>query len=74
MRVWLRASRKALGLTQQDVATAVNVRQSFYSHIEHGVRRPSPETAKKIASVLGFDWTRFYEDKEGDESLGQVSP
>lgn len=34
------------------------------SKIELGERRPSVEVAKKIAAVLGFDWTRFYEDED----------
>ena len=39
----------------------------MYSFIELGERRPSVEVAKKIASVMGFNWTRFYEDDSNDE-------
>ena len=39
----------------------------MYSFIELGVRRPSVEVAKKIAAVMGFHWTRFYEDEDEGE-------
>ena len=35
------------------------------TEIENGNANPSVDVAKKIASVLGFDWTLFYQD--GDE-------
>jgi transcriptional regulator with XRE-family HTH domain len=38
------------------------------SKIELGERRPSVEVAKKIAAVLFFDWTLFFEDDETDQS------
>jgi len=34
------------------------------SKIELGERQPSVKVAKKIASVLGFDWTLFYQDED----------
>lgn len=61
MRQWLIAARRDNGLTQKDMAKILNVSQPSYWAYEHGSARPSPETAKKIASVLGFPWTRFYE-------------
>jgi len=33
------------------------------TEIENGNANPSVKVAKKIAAVLGFDWTRFYEDE-----------
>lgn len=41
-------------------------RQSHYAMIENGWRGASPKTAKKIAAVLGFDWTLFFEDEKKD--------
>ena len=35
----------------------------FYGYIESGERNPSIETAKRIAKVLGFNWTMFFEDE-----------
>lgn len=61
MRQWLIDARRSKGYSQVDMAKAVQVSQPCYWGYEHGVSRPSPETAKKIASVLGFPWTRFYE-------------
>ena len=62
MRTWLKEMRAKKGLTQQEVANAANVDVTMICKIEQGERRPSVEVAKKIAAVLGFDWTRFYED------------
>ncbi len=64
MRTWLKDIRAKNKLTQQEVANAANVDVTMISKIELGERRPSVEVAKKIASVLGFPWTRFYEDED----------
>lgn len=60
-REWLIAYRNAKGLTQQDVADALGIPQTTYASYEVGIRAPKPKTAKKIAKVLKFDWTKFYE-------------
>jgi len=62
LRKWLIEIRK--GRSQAQIAEAVGISQQMYSAIELGERRPSVEVAKKIASVMGFDWTRFYEDED----------
>ena len=62
MRDWLIAIRKEHGLSQKYVSERVNIAQPSYCTIEKGITRPAVETAKAIASVLDFDWTRFYED------------
>lgn len=59
MRQWLVDARG--DRPQESVAKECGISQNHLSAIENGTRRPSPETAKKIASVLGFPWTRFYE-------------
>ena len=64
MRTWLKDIRAKNELTQQEVANAANVDVTMISKIELGDRRPSVEVAKKIAAVLGFKWTRFYEDED----------
>lgn len=51
--------------SQAAVAKATGIAQSTYASIEVGSRRPSVSTAKRIATVLGFSWTRFFEDEEG---------
>jgi putative transcriptional regulator len=64
LRTWLKDIRAKKELTQQEVANAANVDVTMISKIELGERRPSVEVAKKIASVLGFNWTRFFEDED----------
>ena len=60
----LKDKRLKKNLTMRQVSEASNISESFYSMIESGERRPSVETAKKIAAVLGFDWTLFYPDEK----------
>ncbi len=64
MRTWLKDIRAKKELTQQEVANAANVDVTMISKIEVGERQPSVKVAKRIAAVLGFDWTRFYEDED----------
>ena len=61
-REWLIAFRKAKNLTQQELAEAIGISQISLSTYEQGIRTPKPQIAKKIARVLGFNWTKFYED------------
>lgn len=61
-REWLIAYRKAKGLTQYEVADALEIKQSIYSAYEIGTRTPKPKTAKKIANIFKFNWTKFYEE------------
>lgn len=63
MRDWLVAIRKEKGVSQKYVAENVHIAQPSYCTIESGRTCPSVGTAKAIAAVLGFDWTRFYEEE-----------
>ena len=60
----LKTRRLKKHLTQKQVSEAVNITESGYCLIENGQRNPSVETAKAIAKVLGFNWTRFFEEEE----------
>ena len=62
MRDWLIEIRKDKKLSQYEVAALSGISQSYYAAIEVGVRgKPlNVDTAKKIASALDFQWTRFY--------------
>lgn len=51
-------------MTQKGVAEQVGIAQPSYHQIECGENNPSVETARKIAAVLGFDWTMFYPDEQ----------
>ena len=62
---WLKNIRQSKGLKQYEVAEMCGFSYQLYSHFETGRRVPKVEAAKKIAAVLGFDWTRFYEDEQG---------
>ena len=65
MRDWFKAIRVNRKLTQADIAGMASVDVTTISKIELGERQPSVEVAKRIATVLGFEWTLFYQD--GDE-------
>ncbi len=58
----LAAYRRKNGLTQDAVASAACIARVTYTNIENGRRRPSPDVAKRIGAVLGFDWTEFFSD------------
>lgn len=59
----LRKLRTQSKLTMRQVSEKVGISESMYCLIESGKRRPSPEVAQRIGTVLGFDWTRFYDDQ-----------
>lgn len=61
---WLKELRKKNKKTQGQMAEAAGVTQQHYNYIENGERRPSVEVAKRIAEVLGFAWTRFFEEEQ----------
>lgn len=69
MRFWLYECRKRRGITQAQLSKAVGISMPSYCHIETGKTTPRPATAKAIAAVLGFDWTRFYEHTEVDPEV-----
>lgn len=70
MRSWLKEIRQSHNMTHMSVAVNAQIDRSTYTNIENGGRCPSVSTAKAIASVLGFDWTKFFEkeEEEGGES------
>lgn len=65
--VWLKAIRESKNLSQEEISRSVDITQASYSNIENGKRTPSVPVAKKIAAVLGFDWTRFYDEARPGE-------
>ena len=62
MRLLKKIRMEAL-YSQKEFAQVIGISQNHYSNIENGVRRPSPEVAKRIADVLGFgsEWYRLLE-------------
>lgn len=50
--------------TQENVAKQCNISRPLYSQIEAGLKSPGHINAKKIAQLLGFDWTMFFENMD----------
>lgn len=73
MRKWLVEIRKAYGLTQKRMARAAGISQPVYNRIELGRANPSVKTAKRIAAMFGFEWTKFFDD-EGKEVADDAGP
>lgn len=63
MRNWLINCRKRKGLSQTELAKRAGISQPSYCAIEKSKTTPRPATAKRIAHELGFDWTKFFNDK-----------
>jgi len=51
-------------VTQEKLAKQVGISRTMIIEIENGKANPSVDVAKRIADVLGFDWTLFFEDDE----------
>jgi len=62
VRRWLRDIRDSKGKTQSDIADSTGISRSYYTKIELGIKTPTVDVAKKIASTLGFEWSIFFED------------
>ena len=58
----LKSRRLAVGLSQLALAEQANVSLSLVRKVEYGQRKPSVKVAKKIATVLKFDWTDFFKE------------
>lgn len=67
LREWLKCLREKKQLTHDDISNLIGISRSHYTNIENGERTPAVTTAKKIAEVLGFDWTRFYDSSTNTE-------
>lgn len=57
----LKSIREEHGMTQEKLANEIGKTRTLITSIESGDSKPSVATAKKIAEVLGFDWTNFFE-------------
>lgn len=66
MKPWLKEKRLKKDMKHEEVASAAKIERAYYTMIESGDRTPSVEVAKKIASVLEFDWTLFFEDQSNE--------
>jgi len=54
--------RKKKCYTQNGLAKLCGVTQQAIQQYENGSRRPSPEVAIRLGELLGFEWTRFFDE------------
>lgn len=57
-------ARQARGISQEDLAQSVGINQGFLSKVENGLKEPSEDVVNKIAGVLKFPLTFFYQQDE----------
>lgn len=62
-RRWMVELREEKFGTQEELAKSVGISRNYVSELESGTKDPSVPMAKKLASVLGCDWTLFYADE-----------
>ena len=58
----LKALRKKQGMTAVELGAKAKISPSALSMISTGRRRPSVDSAKRLAAALGIDWTLFFEN------------
>lgn len=49
-------------LNKNQAALILGVDRSYFTYIISGKKTPSPDMAKRIGLLLGFDWRVFYAD------------
>lgn len=59
----IESRRKSAGLSQDLMASRLGISRQYYNSIENNRRTPSVILAKKIAKLLGLDWTIFFNDQ-----------
>ena len=71
-RTYLIQKRLNTNFSQSDIANLVGISRRYYNSIENGLRRPSPEIAKKIANCLNFkdEWYKLLENDTSNISVG----
>lgn len=65
-RKWLIELREEADLSQERLAKEVGITRQMISAIENGAGTKAA-TAKKIASVLGCNWIRFFDESLREE-------
>ena len=64
----VKTARITSGKTQNDISKTVGITQAALSLIESGKRKPSVDVAKRLGAALGFEWTQFYEETDGQSA------
>lgn len=60
LREWLKRIRKEMRYAPKEIAEKCDITRNYYDLIETGKRNPSVSVAQKIADLLNFDWTWFF--------------
>ncbi len=63
-RHWLIQARHDKGITHSQLAKELEVTPQAVFYWESGQRTPNPKLAQKLARILGFKWTKFYEETD----------
>lgn len=74
MRKWLIAARQAAGLTVEELATKLDISESFYLKVERCERQENmdPALVAKLSAALGISYERILElEEERKEGLKQ---
>lgn len=56
----IRAKRRELDLTQDEVAARIKISTPYIGHLESGKRHPSDKIVTKLADVLGLDHRELF--------------
>ncbi|MEE8885783.1 MAG: nucleotide sugar dehydrogenase [Eubacteriales bacterium] len=68
------SSRKAKGITQQQLADETGMHRTMLSHLEAGEYTPSLEQLEKICSVLDLEPSSFFVNSSNAKKAEKVSP
>ena len=66
----LRQARKAAGMTQKDLAQAVDLKHNAVSNWEKGISSPDPETIRRLCEILRMPPNFFFESEESGALAG----
>lgn len=65
----LKQYRVACGLTQDQVASILNINRTTYTKYETGVSEPSIDTLNRIVSIFGIDFNSLLGEKDISEVI-----
>jgi len=58
---FVRETRQAKGMSQEDLAGAAGLDRTYISHLERGLRNPSLLHLQKLAKALGVQPSEFFD-------------
>ena len=66
----LRQARKAAGMTQKELAEAVELKHNAISNWEKGISSPDPATIRRLCDILRMQPNFFFDTAESDALSG----